>query len=166
MIINPTNRIARSLTTAEGYLELGMPKQALSELETIKDAGPFRVPHIWLIGEALKADGRFEDAIEPLQSVTHLLPHMVRSRALQSLNECLEKTGRKPLTDEEVGAIEAAPNVDATPEPTAEQSPAVAPAAPRKTTSAVKLEIPMLGTVSVQLEPGNVLSIKIEPKAD
>lgn len=166
MMINPSNRIARSLTAAEGYLELGMPKQALAELETIQDAGPFRVPHIWLTGEALKADGRFEDAIEPLQSVTHLLPQLVRPRALQSLNECLEKAGRKPLTLEDVGAVETEVSEKSAATPVAEATPAEVAAPQRKTMSAVKLEIPMLGTLSVQLEPGNVLSIRIEPKSE
>ena len=170
VIINPSNRVARSLTAAEGYLELGMPKQALAELEAIQDPGPYRVPHVWLIGEALKADGRFEEAIEPLKSVTHLLPKVIQSQALRSLNECLEKAGRQTLSAEEVTAAEPT-------EPQAESLPATLPAVDQPPPSvdttqrnstpaqAVKFEIPLVGTLSVKLEPGNVINIRFEPKS-
>lgn len=169
MIINPSNRVARSLTAAEGYLELGMPKQALAELEAIQDPGPYRVPHVWLIGEALKADGRFEEAIEPLKSVTHLLPKLIQSQALRSLNECLEKTGRQTLSAEEVSAAEPTePQADSlpAPQPVADQpQPVDATLRIAPSASAVKFEIPLVGTLSVKLEPGNVINIRFEPKS-
>jgi hypothetical protein len=94
MVINPKNRALRHLQAAEGFLELDLPKLALEELEEITEAGEFQIQALWMTAEALKAEGRFEDAVAPLQHVTQTLPAPMNQEALKSLNECLEKSGR------------------------------------------------------------------------
>ena len=104
MVKTPTCRILRRLTAAEGYLELGLPGLALDELGAIQGTGEYQVPVMWMTGQALKAQGRFEEAIEPLQFVTQSLVGPAREQASQSLTECLKKSGRTvsgsgPLSD-------------------------------------------------------------------
>lgn len=101
MVINPKNRTLHYLRSAEGFMELQLPKLALDELAEIKEPGDFQVRCLWMTAEALKADGRFDEAVAPLQHVSRTLPAPMNEEALKSLSDCLEKAGRGSLPKQE-----------------------------------------------------------------
>ena len=94
MVVNPIKRITRRLTAAEGYLELGLPESALAELQSIDNPGPFEGPYMWLMGESLRNQGMYDEAIAPLRHAARALPTEVGQQAWTALKECLEKSGR------------------------------------------------------------------------
>ncbi|HID22685.1 MAG TPA: hypothetical protein EYP14_09830 [Planctomycetaceae bacterium] len=89
----------RRLRAAEGYLELGMPDQALEELDQIDSPGPYEAAKSFLKGEALKAQEHYEEAAQSLQRAALMFPFPHGRRAWQSLSECLRRTGREALAD-------------------------------------------------------------------
>jgi len=60
-------RVAKRLTSAEGYLELRMPQQALESLEGIGEAGPLAGAVEMLRGKALWLGRRYDDAAKSLR---------------------------------------------------------------------------------------------------
>jgi len=95
MAARPANQIIRRLTSAEGYLELDLPDLALAELERVNEPGEFAIPVLWMTAEALKAQGRYEEAIAPLRHVARSVPSPLRRQAWESLSECLSNAGRE-----------------------------------------------------------------------
>ena len=59
---------------AEGYLELGMPVQALGCLERLGDVGGSDTQTLVLQGEALRALGKFTEALVPLKQAAAAEP--------------------------------------------------------------------------------------------
>ena len=85
---------------AEGYLELGLPQQALQVLDRLdgaKAAGA-DVRTLYLQGEALRSLERYMDAIVPLGKVAELEPENVR--VLLALGWCHKRVGRVDLAIE------------------------------------------------------------------
>ncbi len=97
---------------AEGYLDLGLPQQALQLLGRL-DVAARKIPGaapsgatwpgadvrtLFLQGEALRALNRFVDAIVPLSKVAELEPENVQ--ALLGLGWCHKRTGRIDLAIE------------------------------------------------------------------
>ena len=60
-------RAVRRLASAEGYLELRMPRQALENLDGIGEPGPLRPAVEMLRGKALWLDHRYDDAARSLR---------------------------------------------------------------------------------------------------
>ncbi len=96
---NNTPLVLRRLVAAEGYLELGMPKHALEELESITDsqAGPLRAAVAFYKGESLLAQKRYDDAIEPLKYAAETIPAPMNKQAWLSLGECFRQRGEEAL---------------------------------------------------------------------
>jgi len=92
-------KIFRKLVAAEGYLQLGMASHALNELDTIEDAGPFQPPYAFMRGEALRAQERYDDAIEELQLAAKLIPAPLNKQAWLSLSDCFRHRGEHDLAD-------------------------------------------------------------------
>lgn len=90
-------RVVRKLTAADGYLELGMPAQALGELDHIGDAGPLQPAVEFMTGLALKDQHRYLDAIEPLQKAAVEIPAPHNRDAWLSLGECYRMSGLAEL---------------------------------------------------------------------
>jgi predicted Zn-dependent protease len=90
-------RVVRKLTAADGYLELGMPAQALTELESLGDAGPLQPAVDFMTGLALKDQQRFEEAIEPLQKAAIEIPAPHNRDVWLSLGECYRGAGAPEL---------------------------------------------------------------------
>ena len=90
-------RVVRKLTAADGYLELGMPTQALAELDSIADAGPLRPAVEFMTGLAFKDQCRYEDAIPVLQKAAVEIPAPHNRDAWVSLGECYRLTGLPEL---------------------------------------------------------------------
>lgn len=104
---NP-QRVVRRLAAAEGYLEIGLPTYALSELNRVREAGPFE-PIVQLFrGEALQAQEKFADAIAPLNRAAEMFPAPFNQRALVALSNCYRHEGQDRLADEAIAA--AAPS--------------------------------------------------------
>jgi Flp pilus assembly protein TadD len=104
---------------AEGYLELGLPQQALQALgrlggETARpdvsggDAPGVDVRTLFLQGEALRSLERYVDAIVPLRKVAELEPENVQ--VLLALAWCHKRTGRIDLAIAALNAALAADN--------------------------------------------------------
>ena len=97
MHANFHSRVIRKLVKADGYMDLEMPEHALRELESIDDAGPLDPPRQYLIGRALKAQGRFEEAVKPLESAARKMPSPIRKIAWRALSECYRECGNVAL---------------------------------------------------------------------
>ena len=100
---NPQH-VVRRLAAAEGYLEIGLPTYALSELNRVREAGPFE-PIVQLFrGEALQAQEKFADAIAPLNRAAEMFPAPFNQRALVALSNCYRHEGQDRLADEAIAA--------------------------------------------------------------
>jgi Flp pilus assembly protein TadD len=90
--------LQRILREAEGYLELNLPHRALESLARAADPGTFRGQHQYLVGEALRAQGRFQDALAPLIEAADLSPSNLS--IWLALGWCQKRTGRLDLAIE------------------------------------------------------------------
>jgi len=110
--------IVRRLAAAEGYLELNMPTYALAELSRVKEAGPFEPIAQLFLGEALQAQEKYAEAIQPLNIAAQMFPKPFNQRAFMALSNCYRHEGQDQLADE--AAASAVPP-DVTDGPTAVQ---------------------------------------------
>ena len=90
-------RVVRKLSAADGYLELGMPAHALTELLAVENAGPLQPAVEFMTGLALKDQQRYGDAIEPLQRAAVEIPAPHNRDAWISLGECYRMSGLPEL---------------------------------------------------------------------
>src|SRR5690349_16661099 len=95
-----SQKVVKRLAAAEGYLELGLPVYALSELDSVKEAGPFEAISQLLRGEALQAEQRFTEAIPALNRAAELVPAPFNQRALLGLSRCYRASGQEQLAVE------------------------------------------------------------------
>ena len=93
------SKTVRRLMAADGYLQLGLPAAALKELDGVTDAGPLASARDYLVGQALMADDRHEDALEPLSRAAETIPAPWNRAAYESLSECFRATGQQELAD-------------------------------------------------------------------
>jgi len=107
--VTATNRIrlTRLLREAEGYLELGMPRQALELLARVETPGTFRGQHLYLKGEALRAMERYSDAVPILVDAVDLAPSNIH--AWMALGWCYKRTDE---LDKAIESLERAREVD------------------------------------------------------
>ncbi len=89
---NTRDRMLRKLDEAEGYLMLEMPARALQILEARDDWGPHQFEASFLLGEALRSEGRFRDALLPLERAAALKPEHLGVAI--SLGWCYKRTHR------------------------------------------------------------------------
>jgi hypothetical protein len=97
------NRVVRRLTAAEGYLELGLPQNALDELDEIDDAGRLEPHRQNLLGHALKDKKEFSQAVKALLFAVKSLPGPLKQNACRLLSECLLQTGEQELDKHALG---------------------------------------------------------------
>ncbi len=165
MVANSSQRVMRRLTKAEGYLELGMPDQALAELQSIADPGPFSVPHLLMTAAALKAQGKTEEASESLRQVANNLPKFTSKDVWKLLGKFLKKLGQDvaPSDLEKIlGAVGLKPvAVAAIPmEAAAEKAEKTA-----ASEDEIRVEIPNFGSFAVKVEAGQSVTIRIDRPA-
>jgi tetratricopeptide (TPR) repeat protein len=86
------DRITRKLEAAEGYLMIDLPHQALDLLQSRADWASMQFEASFLTGEALRALGRFREAIVPLEHATTLKPGHVGVAI--ALGWCYKRTHR------------------------------------------------------------------------
>jgi tetratricopeptide (TPR) repeat protein len=87
-----SDRVARRLAQAEGYLLLDLPQRALEILSSQGDWGEMQFEASFLCGEGLRALGRFRDAMKPLEHAHDLRPGHVGVAI--SLGWCYKRTHR------------------------------------------------------------------------
>ena len=80
---------------AEGYLEIGMPQQALDALERLTRAQSLGSHGLYLRGKALADLGRYADALTPLGEVARVDPENIHVRLIQGW--CHKRIGRIDL---------------------------------------------------------------------
>ena len=113
---NP-QQIVRRLAAAEGYLELQLPTYALNELNLVDNAGPFEPIAQLFRGEALQAQEKYAEAIQPLNLAAQMFPKPFNQRAFVALSNCYRHEGQDQLADQAA----AAATPDASAESTAVQ---------------------------------------------
>jgi tetratricopeptide (TPR) repeat protein len=86
-------RVARRLTAASGYLELGMPQQALDALERLGPPGPFDAEVEYLRGHALRLQHRYREAARKFRLAAEKLPPQEDDTAWLALSEIYSKIG-------------------------------------------------------------------------
>jgi Flp pilus assembly protein TadD len=109
--MNARNSIRRSRLQreAEGYLELGMSQHALSSLSRIGDPASLDPSSLYLWGEALRSQERYEEAIIPLQRAAVSAPKNINIHL--ALGWCFKRIGRIHLAIEALEqALAAEPN--------------------------------------------------------
>jgi tetratricopeptide (TPR) repeat protein len=77
---------------AEGYLELGMPQQALETLARLGEPAAFDGHALYLRGEALRAMERYHEALLPLTEAAKVAPENVH--VCFALGWCYKRTGQ------------------------------------------------------------------------
>jgi Flp pilus assembly protein TadD len=92
---------------AEGYLELGLPQQALQTLGRLGDPAAFDSHALYLWGEGLRAMERYYEALLPLERAVRAAPDDIGVRI--ALGWCYKRTGRLDLA---IDALEQALVVD------------------------------------------------------
>lgn len=142
-----TNQIIRRLTSAEGYLELDLPELALEELERVQNPGEFSVPVRWLKADALKAQGRYDEAIALLRQVARSVPKPLRRQAWESLSECLKSAGRTAAASDALA--------------TSKQF-SVDKSAESPTNHVLRFNLPQIGKLEVSIEFDNGLTISVK----
>jgi tetratricopeptide (TPR) repeat protein len=86
------DRIVRRLEAAEGYLLLDLPLRALELLESRSEWATMQFEASFLTGEALRALGRYRDALRPLEQAAALRPGDVGVAI--ALGWCYKRTHR------------------------------------------------------------------------
>lgn len=94
-----TPKTIRRLLAADGYLDLNLPAEAISELHRITDAGPLEGPRQLLLGIALKTLGQTENAINSLERAARIMPAPIRRFAWRELVDCYRAVGSEELAE-------------------------------------------------------------------
>lgn len=154
MVVNQKNRIARWLTSAEGYLELGLPAEAQAELQKIENPGPFQGAYMWLMGESLRNQQLYDEAIAPLRQAARALPSESGQQAWEALKECLEKSGRSATAEDMAQTMEY---LEQRSDSIEQQSRRMEPA------SKLRIDIPHFGNLQINFDGKEGLTIKVNP---
>ena len=92
MIANAHRERERKLEAACGYLELNMPQHALRELDRIADPEAVAFEFYRLRGEALRASGQFDSALEAFAPALAEKPDDLS--VLMGMAWCYKRTGQ------------------------------------------------------------------------
>jgi tetratricopeptide (TPR) repeat protein len=106
--VNRSVRVRRYEIQAEGYLELGVPEEALRTLARLGQEAGLGAHALYLQGEALRSLERYEEALAPLGQAATLSPQSVH--LWLAIGWCRKRTGRIDLAIE---AMERAVAIDA-----------------------------------------------------
>ena len=90
-------RIARRLEQSCGYLELGMPRQALDNVAGLRTDGALEGALQYVRGQALRMQEKFGDAVVPLETAAGLLPEPVSRHVWLAVAECYRANAASDL---------------------------------------------------------------------
>jgi tetratricopeptide (TPR) repeat protein len=99
--------LQRALLEAEGYLQLGMPEQALAALQRRGQLVHGDARGCYMLGECLRELRRYRDAIFPLQRSLELIPDDVH--VALALGWCCKRSGR---LEEAINTLEHAVRIE------------------------------------------------------
>ncbi len=154
MVVNQKNRITQWLTSAEGYLELGLPAEAQAELQKIDHPGPLQGAYMWLMGESLRNQGLYDEAIAPLRQATRALPPEAGQQTWEALKECLEKSGRSATAEDMSQTMEY---LEQRGDIISEQTRRMGPAAK------LRIDISHFAKLQINFDDNEGLTIKVDP---
>jgi len=86
-------RVSKRLTQASGYLELGLPQQALDLLDNLGPLGPFEAQVELLRGEAYRRQQRFQEAAMSFRAAAEKSLSPRDRQALLLMSVCYQQTG-------------------------------------------------------------------------
>lgn len=114
MLENVSPKVIHKIMAAEGYLELGMPIQALDALNSLEDAGVLEAMRLFLVGEAYRRQEKYHEAIDALHQAARLFPVMESRKAWSSLSECFRLGGYHELAEVASLTAEAVEEIEVT----------------------------------------------------
>ncbi|MCR4413010.1 MAG: hypothetical protein NUV77_11375 [Thermoguttaceae bacterium] len=86
-------RLAKRVSEAMGYLELGMTRQALDRLAALEPLGPFEAQVAFLRGEALRLEGQFGEAARAFKKAAKKLPTPLDRPVWFASSVCYRQSG-------------------------------------------------------------------------
>jgi tetratricopeptide (TPR) repeat protein len=86
-------RVAKHLISATGYLELGMTRHALAQLDNLGELGPFEAATDMLRGEVFRVQGRYDAAAGMLESAAQKFAAPHDRSAWLALSLCYREAG-------------------------------------------------------------------------
>lgn len=86
-------RVSKRLTQAGGYLEMGMPQQALDSLDNLGSLGPFEAQVELLRGEAFRRQQRFQEAAISFKAAADKSSSPRDRETLLAMSICYQQTG-------------------------------------------------------------------------
>jgi tetratricopeptide (TPR) repeat protein len=92
------HRLQRTRCEAEGYLELGMPTQALQSLHRHDNDVRSDAHSCYLLGESLRELCRYDEAIAPFRRSLELIPDDIHT--CMALGWCYKRVGQLDLAIE------------------------------------------------------------------
>jgi hypothetical protein len=84
-------RVSKRVTRAAGYLEIGLPQNALDCLAPIEAPGPFEAEVELLRAEAFRRQRRFQDAANSFRIAAQAFAP--DRKAYQALSDCFRQVG-------------------------------------------------------------------------
>lgn len=99
MRITMTPKVVQRLLSADGYLDLGMPRRAVAELEKIQEPGVLEGPVQLMHGIALKQTNNPRDAIPHLERAARVMPSPIRRFAWRELVDAYRAVGNHELAE-------------------------------------------------------------------
>lgn len=97
MTSNVSIRTMKRLVAAEGYLDLGMLDRVHLELDAVSDDASAQEYIAYLRGEAFRAAGDIDRAVELLEQAARGIPAPFNRRVWRSLGDCYRQRGEEHL---------------------------------------------------------------------
>ncbi|MCH2113528.1 MAG: tetratricopeptide repeat protein [Pirellulales bacterium] len=107
MVNSLRERVYRVRREAEGYLELGMPRQALQAIQRRTPLVHNDARGCYLLGECLREMRRYREAISPLSRSLELIPDDIHVR--MALAWCYKRVGH---VDQAIDSLEPAIDIE------------------------------------------------------
>lgn len=107
-------QIAKRLVAADGYLEMGMPAQALERLQPLSTEGPFGGLVAYMRTHALRTPEGSPAASSALEAAAKELPEPYAKAIWFELSECYRRAG---FTTHAVNSLGSARGASSTPAP-------------------------------------------------
>jgi tetratricopeptide (TPR) repeat protein len=106
-------RVSKRLTQAGGYLELGMPQQALDCLDNLGVLGPFEAQVELLRGEAYRRQRRFQEAATSFKMAAEKSSSPRQRETFLAMSICYGQTGNMQEAFEMLARARGAPSPEA-----------------------------------------------------
>ena len=109
---------------------------------------------MWLMGESLRNQGLYDEAIAPLRQATRALPPEAGQQTWEALKECLEKSGRSATAEDMSQTMEY---LEQRGDIISEQTRRMEPAAK------LQIDISHFAKLQINFDDNEGLTIKVDP---